>query len=436
MRPSLPHPAADERGFILVGVVMFMLALTILGLSLFALSSYESQFFISSAAREQSLQNSESGMELVKALLAAPGRNLSRLDYAHRAEGQMGVLSAMAYQWRSGDANDTTSSGPVDWNDSLVIVVTAKSGGVERTLQAKYMPGVAENPYQRLLVAGQGVAVNTTKSSSPSVLVLSGRAWQPVASGADTAWTQYVSWTTGRPVETDTPPTPLADAFVDDAFARSPPPAAPSDTSLTDPAYMISFQGSPAFATFYRSPGSPTADGAQGDAEFSEYSFYANDDLDINVQGVAVWVVDQGICIRKQLKVTAIDNNIPSTLVIVAKANLRDTGHQNRGIWFRGGLIVGPNVHVYLVSQGDVSIVHDRDDSADNLAGTVSIVAGGQVEIGGPRTGYTFTLGYDPPGMDALADQLLALGALPNVMGGGGSNFKVIRGSWLETTPQ
>jgi len=40
MRPPLPHPAPDERGFILVGVVTFMLALTILGLSLFALSSY------------------------------------------------------------------------------------------------------------------------------------------------------------------------------------------------------------------------------------------------------------------------------------------------------------------------------------------------------------------------------------------------------------
>jgi hypothetical protein len=257
-----------------------------------------------------------------------------------------------------------------------------------------------------------------------------------VTTDADTAWTQYVNWTTGRPVESDTPPTPLGDVFVDEAFARVPPPAAPSDTSLTDPDYMITFRGSPLVAKFYHSPASPTADNATQDPEYGEYSFYANGGLNVDVQGVAVWVVDQGICVKNRISVQAIDNRIPSTLVIVAKANDRDAGHLNRGIWFRGGLNVGANVQVYLVSQGDVSIIHDRDDDVSNLAGAVSIVAGGHIEIGGPRSGYTFTLGYDPPSMDPLADQLLALGALPNVMGGGGSNFKVIRGSWLETTPQ
>jgi hypothetical protein len=43
----------DDRGFVIVGVVMFVLALTILGLSLFSLSSYESQFLNRSLAREQ-----------------------------------------------------------------------------------------------------------------------------------------------------------------------------------------------------------------------------------------------------------------------------------------------------------------------------------------------------------------------------------------------
>jgi len=40
--PGREGPALErqERGFMLVGVVMFMLALTILGMSLFALSSY------------------------------------------------------------------------------------------------------------------------------------------------------------------------------------------------------------------------------------------------------------------------------------------------------------------------------------------------------------------------------------------------------------
>src|SRR5262249_10843715 len=155
------HPARDERGFILVGVVTFMLALTILGLSLFALSSYEAQFFYASAAREQSLQNSESGMELVKALLASP---TARLEWAHRAEGQLGVTRAMAYQKRSGD---TTSTGLVDWDSTLVIMVSAKSGGVERTLQARFIPSQANNPYKRLMASGAWVRYDPENSTNP-----------------------------------------------------------------------------------------------------------------------------------------------------------------------------------------------------------------------------------------------------------------------------
>ena len=443
MRPALPHMAPDERGFILVGVVTFMLALTILGLSLFALSSYEGQFFTASAAREQSLQNSESGMELVKVLLAARD---SKLEDAHRAEGQMGVTSAMAYQWRSDVPTDTTSVGPVNWDTTMVqdpshvgvvIVVEAKSGGVDRTLQARFVPGVIENPYQRLLAAGQGVTVSTT---SASVLRLSGRVWQPVASDADTAWTDNVDWRTGRPVERGMPPAPLADAFVDWHLPAKDPSSAPS-TDLSDHNdYEIDFVGSSTGPTFFQSPRSPTDAGEPGDQpEFGAYSFYIGDKLDIHVQGVVVWVVQQGACFKNRVRVRAMDASIPSALVIVAKANGRDPQDQNRGLWFEGGLDVNTtngDVPVYLVSQGDVSIVHINNADRSNGPGTVSIVAGGHIEIGGMAPGETFDLGYDPASMDALADQLIAQGALPPVVGGTGANFVALKKSWLETTPR
>lgn len=441
MRPSPLHPPADERGFILVGVVTFMLALTILGLSLFALSSYEAQFFVASAAREQSLQNSESGMELVKALLAAPGSQ-AQLEYAHRAEGQMGVTRAMAYQQRSADPNDTTSTGPVNWDSTLVIVVAARSGGVERTLQARYIPSATEDPYQRLLAAGLGVSVNTKNSASPSVLQLSGHVWHPVASDADTSWTDDVDWPTGRPIERGTPPTPLADVFVQGHLPAQDPSSA-SGTNLADHTeYEIDFVGSKLFTTFFQSPPSPTNAGETGDPQHNAYSFYIGDKLDLLVQGVAVWVVGsatagglQGVCFKNRVRVRPIDPSVPSTLVIVAMANQRDPGYENRAIWFRGGLDVS-GVQVYLVSQGDVSIVHDNNADKSNSAGTVSIVAGGHVEIGGPDSGQTFQLGYDPTTMDALADELLGLGALPQLMGGTGANFVVARQTWLETTPR
>jgi len=425
MRPLPPHPLPDERGFILVGVVTFMLALTILGLSLFALSSYEAQFFTASAAREQSLQNSESGMELVKATLATPG---SRLEYAHRAEGQLGVTSAMAYQQRNGLATDTTSAGPVDWGSPVVIVVAAKSGGVERSLQATFIPSLVENPYQRLLAAAQGVTVNIEQSASPSVLQLSGRVWQPVASDADTAWTDHAEWKSGRPVQRGTPPTPMADAFVD---AQLPTAVDPSETDLSDHGdYEIKFVGSPTQPKFFHSPPSATDKNEKQAPEFDQYTFYVGADLNISVKYVVVWVVPQGVCFRDQVIVNAANNDVPSTLVIVAKPN-----GQGSGISFKGGLEVNNGVQVYLVSQGDVSVIHANDYQTSHDARRVSIVAGGHIEIGGPQSG-AFTLGYDPSSMDDLADQLLAQGALPPVMGGTGANFVVARQSWVETTPR
>ena len=440
MRPALPHPAPDERGFILVGVVTFMLALTILGLSLFALSSYEGQFFAASAAREQSLQNSESGMELVKVLLAAKD---SKLEDAHRAEGQMGVTSAMAYQWRSDVPSDTTSVGPVNWDSTMVqdpshvgvvIVVEAKSGGVDRTLQARFVPGVAENPYQRLLVAGTGVSVDSHNSpSDPTVLELSGGVWQPVASGADTSWTDHVHWLVGRPIERGTPPAPLVHDFVQQHWpsAEDPNDAFNHDNN----SYSLTLNGATDSPTFFRSPTSPTKEGEIDDYQHAAYSFYVGAELDVSVKGIAVWVIPKGVCFRHRVTVDAVDSN-PSTLVIVAEPSVDDPADGNRGIWFMGGLKIREKVNVYLVSQGDISLVHRSDHGKSNDAKTASIVAGGRIEIGGPDSSEEFTLNYDPSLMDVVSDQLLALGALPPVVGGTGANFVALKKSWLETTPR
>src|SRR6266516_3851897 len=77
---SLRHPrdaaardtrSPEQRGFVLVGVVMFVLALTILGISLFTLSNYESQFFDASYNQSQAFYDALSGIERTKYILAA-----------------------------------------------------------------------------------------------------------------------------------------------------------------------------------------------------------------------------------------------------------------------------------------------------------------------------------------------------------------------------
>ncbi len=433
MRPAVRATGPDERGFILVGVVMFMLALTILGLSLFALSSYEAQFFTTSAAREQSLQNAESGMELAKALLAQSPPP-QRLEDVRRAVGQFGVTNAFAYQWRSGLPDDTTSQGPVNWDSTLVLVVSARKGSVERTLQARYIPAPADNPYKQLVTSGTGLQVNTQNTSNPNVLELRGGVWHPVRSAGDTAWTAYLTWPAGRPVQGQSPPLPLADAFVAARLA---------DPKTADPMRVFSDEDDlrlylrntgPDPVQVFRNPPSTTTD--NGYPDLTDYSFFAHRDLRVFIRGTVVWVVPQGASFRDKVIVVP-EGGVPGTLVIVARANGREPGFEDRGIWFKGGLTsTDPNARIYLVSEGSIGITHRQNEYSDQEARRLNVVAGGAVELGGPETGHRFRVAYEAADMDPLADQLLALGALPGLTGSVVPTFQIARSSWIETTPR
>jgi hypothetical protein len=432
MRIPTPHPAPDERGFILVGVVTFMLALTILGLSLFALSSYEGQFFTASASHEQALLDSESGMELVQALLAAPS---SRLETAHQAEGQLGVTSAMAYQRWSGSWVDTTSSGPINWDSTMVVVVSARRGGVVRTVMASFLPTPAQNPYQRLMAAGAGIVSNTENGSHPDRFRINGAVWQPVASFSDTSWTGDVAWDSGRPLQRGAPPPPAADPFVD---APPGPLVAPGSDYSNNNNYHLTFPLSPATPTYFSLPAEKPMKqrNEEDDPQFTRYSFYTGADVTLHVSGTAVWLIPQGVYFKDQVHVVASPPGVTSTLVIVSKANGRDPADPNLGIRFGGGLdIPNGDVRVFLVSQGNISVIHHTDKGETHDALSLSIVAGGRIEIGGPDNSNFFRLAHDPA-MDALADELLAEGALPPLFGATEARFVLAHNSWSEITPR
>lgn len=427
--PDRP-PVTAERGFILVGVITFMLVLTILGLSLFALSSYESQFFGASATREQALQNCESGMDLVKALLQS--QYPQRLENARLAVGQFGITSALAYQWQSGNVNDTLSQGPVQWDSTLVIVVTASSRGSERTIEAKFIPSSDENPYQRLVTAGGRIRYLAMYSGAPNTFKMSGRVWQYVKSASDTAWTDQVTWLSGRPLEITPTPTPLADAFVDTKLLGSLPQ--PSVEFELGSQYAMKFFNYGSAPKFFRSPPSPTDEDTIEEQEYEDFTFYSYPTMDIEVRGTVVWVVPEGVCFRHRVEVMR-EGSGDATLVIVAKANGHDPGNENRAIWFQGGLkITDSDTRVYLVSQGDVAITYLHGASYARDARGLSIMAAGDVELGGPAPGEDYQISYLADSMDPLALQLLSQGALPPVVGGNSTTFIAARGHWLETT--
>lgn len=440
--PAPPNVAAapgelepQQAGFILVGVVMFMLALTILGLSLFSLSSYEGQFFYASVSREQSLHSSESGMEVVKALLAAPN---SRLDHAQLAVGQFGITRALAYQRRSSNPNDTTSRGPVNWDSTLVIVVSARAGGEERTVESRFIPRSSKNPYQRLATCGLGFSYNNQNGGIRTV-EMQGKVWQHVQYPADSAWTTYVNWLNGRPLDISMAPIPQADAFVDAKL--------PGATDLTGSVSSGSSGGSGAtsYSLTLRNLGtSPryytlstpqvVMDQSQ-DPERNWYGCFFDQRLTLNVKGTCILVVPDGACFDHEVVIQPDGSNASGTLVIVAKANGRQSGYENRGIWFEGGILhSNPNIKVFLVSQGDISVTHVHNSTnVNHESRALSIVCGGDLELMGPDPGWVFKLAYGGSAQDAVADDLMSRGALPAVTGGAGNSFAYARSTWLET---
>jgi hypothetical protein len=141
----------DGRGFVLVGVAMFILVLTIVGLSLFSLSGFESQFMNKSMHYSQAFSAASGGLERARFALLAT----HRLESVQQDLPREGVIYARAVQGT--DPNGADSSGTYDLNgDDIWVRVRARDGAGETELMAKFHPGTAsEDYYKRLITARQ-----------------------------------------------------------------------------------------------------------------------------------------------------------------------------------------------------------------------------------------------------------------------------------------
>jgi Tfp pilus assembly protein PilX len=90
---------SQARGFILVGVTMFVIVLTILGLSLFSLSGFEAQFLNDSMERQQAFYSASGGIERAKWVLLRPNAKLQDVKNNLPLDG---VVYAAATQAPSG----------------------------------------------------------------------------------------------------------------------------------------------------------------------------------------------------------------------------------------------------------------------------------------------------------------------------------------------
>src|SRR5947207_543262 len=124
-----------ERGFLLVGVVMFILVLTILGLSLFSLTHFEAQFMQRSTDNAESLQAAAGGLDRARFALARTSKleSVSVEGFAPLYD----VVYAVAFQ-------GAESTGTVHWDGPnatpITIRVKAVKNGQSHFLEAMYDP--------------------------------------------------------------------------------------------------------------------------------------------------------------------------------------------------------------------------------------------------------------------------------------------------------
>jgi hypothetical protein len=427
----------DERGFVLVGVVMFVLALTILGLTLFDLSGYEARFFDRALDEAQAYQSAMGGLERAKHVLTA--RTNSRLEDVQSLLPMEGVDSAFAGQFQS-PPGDTVWSGPVDWDgEPIRIRVVARQNQVTRTVEGLFAPEPNPSLYKRLLSSAGAIFVDSTEAGGTY------RRWTVALEGAvrqvggDFTWLGYLAPPLPTDVGNDDIPLPSVPEFIATRIGT-----AHSLVPYYDP-------GSHTYTLENPDPGNvkyfywPDSGGGPGGVPPYGYTRYHQGPATIVVRGRVVLLAERGIMFDGRVRVVD-DYPGEEGLVIVAGAGREQIEPR------LGGMPIG--IHVYngidsndddatpiiLVSDGSVNLDQVGAVSIGNQVDYLSVFAGG-IYLRGPIEGEGYTTRYlhatgaypDRPGR--LIDWLVARSALPNGTGATNAPLALVPGTWRDLTP-
>lgn len=407
----------SEPGFVLIGVVVFVLALTILGISLFGLSSFEAQFMTGSIDDSQAFYAASGGIDRARFALTATGR----LESVQVNLPQW-VDSTVAYQQQS---SDTVTSGPVEWGgDDILIRAWAHEKGRTRVVEARFDPAINDDHYRRLFTVSRSVDV-ADMSGSRARTQLSGEIVLPV--GADTSWSPGTPTAdpTGlvpalqRPIIERAVPAPDLTTY----FAQHWGAAQPVDETTIEANRAYLFTSNGAVPRYYSSAGSAANN-------FSVYFQGIGANPTFTVSGPVVWMLDKGFRSDTRVDIVPDPLRTDNVLIMVAKPGT-DPGYPDNAIWFFAGLH-SPSVPLFLVSDHAVWIEFFNNPAGFGYVGYLSVYAQ-DVRVLGPFDVSTSTIVQlvHPIGPDALVNQLTALDVLPGQAGFEGQDLSFIPNTWL-----
>lgn len=431
-----------ERGFVLIGVVIIVLALTILGLSLFSLSSYEAQFLGQRLGQAQALYGAQSGAEIVKVVLSTTP---FRLSDAHLAEGRMGIVRAVAKQWKTTPVPRWDSTGTVDPDPSRPVWVTIVSdqGGSRRTIEAKYTPGRRKEYYKRLFTTPGTIDVAVMSDNGPPDR--RGTTWLEgdileTTPGARLYMGPDVHWSS-PPYQalTDTVHAPFVSGvggYIDTHSSGAsviPMPVSTPDTTIT----LGGPGATAATPAYYVGPGLPKA--------WYVAATGGPDPLELRVRGTAVWMLPYGFRADRRVKIERSGGG-DATLIMVAGPNqgtldqVPGVYDPEIGLWFFSQIECDHHVNLILVSDGWVWIEHAGLTGGQSFVEKLAIFAGDgahSIRTLGPTpgSGNELRLSFDSS-MEGVVDALLTNNVLPlPSLGQTRAPFALVPGSWRELTP-
>jgi len=415
MTPRNRSPRPGEAGFVLIGVVIFVLALTIIGISLFSLSSYEAQFFQRSLEGEQAFQSAVGGIERAKFALARDSLLSSVKDDLPLEN----VTAATAIQMQGGLPDST---GPVQWEgEDVTLRVTARVNQERRTVEGWFRPHLTREVYSQLIATSGGIGVMPFApdgSDRRFTIYLTGPIWQGTMPPDPSDWLSVLH----HPLPTDISTDPLAlPAVAQYLSSHSGSPSGDPEGIGLWWRYRLGAGG----VDFFSTPSSMT-----GDPDFSL------DDsqhlcVKLEVTGCAIWLMSRGI--RFDQKVTVVGTSGPGSdcLIIVAGRSVTFPDDPDAGILFLGGLESG--IPVILISDGSVYIQDMTDPSGGPSSSVQDLtVYARDVVLTGPRLGAELSLTHVPGGsLDTYWVPLLADGGyLPNVTSTSGRELTLRPGTW------
>jgi hypothetical protein len=434
MTPRCSDPRPGEAGFVLIGVVIFVIALTIIGISLFSLSSYEAQFLQRSTDEEQAFQSAVGGIERAKFMLTRTSRLPSVKD-ALPIEN-VGVGCAVAIQDHGGVGD---SMGQVNWQGTEVrIRVTAEVNGARRTVEGLFMPkdSVALNYYSSLITVSGGIGIEDHSPLAPDerdqTVLLDGLIWESSPLHQH-VWLDHLE--SPRPDSIRKHPAvpvpdvaPFFDASGPYGTAQMAVELEPIPTTVS---YTLDASGTPGVPVYFRAEDT--------DAYFSLNTFpqpgHPWNQCVIQVHGLAVWLLPHGAMFYEATTIAG--DPTTDCLVVIAGPEKSDFGSSQAdgptsSICSLGYLQT--SIPVVFVSSGEVLLWHENDWDRPSFASDLAIFAR-SVRFMGP-----YVLAFGSPELQlrrapngplntSFLDALASQGALPNATSSG-RRLDLVAGSW------